>query len=347
MIENCINIARNFKLETDVFTVEVIKDGYINDTYLLFDKAVRPCYVLQRINTRIFKDPEALAGNKFRVSNVLKGKGLEFIPSRQGKAFYRDEQNGFWMMSRYIPDSKTLKKPVSTSVAKKSGETIGEFHRAVVYENPADYKIIIPDFHNLTKRYKAFLTSVRRDAYEKAGMARKEIDFLGKAAKDYFFLDELIKNQKIPQRVVHYDTKLSNILFSKKSDPICLIDYDTVMPGTWLFDFADAARSICNSSEEDEQNLKKVEFLHEHFEALKVGYLRTIEEYLNREEKEQLNTATGYLILEQAIRFLDDFLRGDMYYKTEFDGQNLQRARVQIILYQDFIKAIPGARNPF
>jgi N-acetylhexosamine 1-kinase len=213
-----------------------------------------------------------------------------------------------------------------------------EFHRAVVDENPSDYNVIIPEFHHLTKRYNAFLTSVRKDAYQRAEMARSEIDFLEKAAKNYFFLDEMIEKQEIPQRVVHYDTKLSNILFSKKSVPICLIDYDTVMPGTWLFDFADAARSICNSSEEDEQNPKKVAFLNEHFEALKEGYLNTLDEYLICEEKKHLNAATGYLILEQAIRFLDDFLRGDVYYKTEFDGQNLQRARVQIKLFQHFIE---------
>ncbi len=338
MIENSINIARNFQLETDVFNVEVIKDGYINDTYLLYDKALRPCCVLQRINTQVFKDPEALAGNKFRVSRVLQGKGLEFIPSRQGKAFYRDEQNGFWMMSRYIPDSQTLKKPVSTSIAKKVGKTIGEFHRAVADENPSAYKVIIPDFHHLSKRYKGFLASVRNDVYQRAGMARWEVDFLESAAKDFFFLEELIENQKIPQRVVHYDTKLSNILFNKELEPICLIDYDTVMPGTWLFDFADAARSLCNSAEEDEQNLNRVVFLNEHFKGLKAGYLHPIEEYLNREEKGQFNTATGYLILEQAIRFLDDFLNGDKYYKTGFEGQNLQRARVQIKLFQGFIE---------
>jgi len=336
MIENCLNIARNFQLEVAVNNVEVIKDGYINDTYLLYDETGTARYVIQKINTQVFTNPEALAGNKFRVSKVLQGKGLEFIPSRQGKAFYRDELSGFWMMSRYIPDSQTLKKPVSSSVAESAGETIGEFHRAVVDENPSDYKVIIPDFHHLTKRYKAFLTSVRKDVHQRAGMARSETGFLERAAKDYFFLDRMLAKHQIPQRVVHYDTKLSNILFNKKSEPICLIDYDTIMPGTWLFDFADAARSLCNSAEEDERDLHNVKFLNEHFGALKARYLSTIENNLSPEEKQYLASATGYLVIEQAIRFLDDFLNGDVYYKTEFDGQNLQRARVQIKLYQDF-----------
>lgn len=329
-------VIKNFKIEGCFASVQRISEGLINDTYKITTPDLNaPDYILQKINNKIFPDIQSLTYNKILISNALKSKikAIEFIQTMGGKYFHTDSSGESWHASIFIPNSKTIAKPIDVNIAYEVGKTIGLFHKHTTDINPKELNITIPNFHNLSSRLTGFKRTVEVDIRKRVGNVKEYIEQILKEASKLMFIDELTSNKDIPERVCHYDTKLSNILFNCSNEAICLIDYDTIMPGTWLFDFGDAVRSICNSCEEDEKDLSKVLFKLNLYKSLEKGYLSNIQDVITKEEQINLTLGAKYIILEQALRFLKDYLDGDVYYKINYPEHNLLRAKVQLKLY--------------
>lgn len=335
-------VIKKFKIEGCFAIVQKITDGLINETYKISTPDLStPDYILQKINIDIFPDIEALTSNKLLVSNALQGKSqsIQFVPTIDGKYYYTDEQNNSWQTSVFIPNSQVLSKPIDTDVAFEAGKSIGYFHKNTIEVNPKDLAITLPNFHNLKSRLKGFEESIKKDSSSRLKTVLHEVDFIKHQIQKLLYIDNLIEEGSLPLRVVHYDTKLSNILFNDSNKAICLIDYDTIMPGTWIFDFGDAVRSICNTCEEDEKNINNVSFDLKLYEALHSGYLHETKNIISEAERLNLLAGAQYIIIEQALRFLKDYLDGDKYYKIDYPDHNLQRTKVQLKLFKSLVSS--------
>ena len=322
--------------------------GYINETHMLCYKHGETVnkYTLQRINANIFKDPAKLMDNIESITAHIRKKviaaggderreGLNLVKTKDNKTFYTDENGDCYRAYIFIEAFQydVIKNPDD---AYKTGKAFGKFLK-MLDDFPADtLHETIPNFHNTKKRYTDLLETIRLDRVGRSAHVQKEIDFLASMEKEIGSLFNLQKKGKLPIRVTHNDTKLSNVLFCKDTlQDICVIDLDTVMPGLSLYDFGDSIRSGTCTAAEDEQDLSKMGINLKLFEAYTKGYLEYTNEILWDAEKENLAFSSKILAIELAIRFLTDYLDDDKYFKTSYDHHNLDRCRSQIKLAQD------------
>ena len=318
-------------------------NGHINDTYL----ATTPRYILQRINTSIFKKPDELMSNIENVTAFLREKiaaaggdadrgNLTGIPAKNGETYYRlDEQNVF-RVYKFIEGTKTIENSKTEKDLYEAGVGFGHFQKML-----ADFPVeklfeTIPDFHNTPRRIEALKEAIREDKAGRGSSVKKEVDF---ALENALWADKVVKGMEdgsIPVRVTHNDTKINNILFDQESGKaVCVIDLDTVMPGSALYDFGDALRMGGSTAAEDETDLEKVEFDVGAFEAFAKGYLSEMKEALTETEMELLPLSVKLMTYECGIRFLTDYLNGDTYFKIHREHHNLDRARNQFKLVED------------
>lgn len=346
-------IIDEFQIEGRFIKGEPYGDGHINDTFIIYiaieDYIVKP-YILQRINSYVFKNPEKVMSNIERVTSYLRDAIIEFggnplrevlnvIPSKHKKGFFKDEEDNYWRVYIFIEGAKTYNIAKSTDDLYHAGKAFGNFQCMLAeYPAPTLYETI-PDFHNTIKRYDAFIEALEKDTYERAKGIEREIDFVVKHKNDTEVLLQLLEAGELPTRVVHNDTKLNNVMIDDVTrEGICVIDLDTVMPGLSLYDFGDAIRFAANSGDEDERDLTKIWMELSSFEAYTKGYLETALSTLIDKEIEMLPMAAKVMTLECGIRFLTDYLSGDVYFKTSRPYQNLDRARTQFKLVSDMEK---------
>ena len=321
--------------------------GHINDTYAVSfadgDRRVR--YVLQRINTRVFKDAEALMENIARVCLhvtarvAADGRGdadrraLRLVPTRAGGSHFRDAADGWWRAYQFIEGASTYDRIESPAQARVAARAFGEF-QGLLADLPAPrLRETIPHFHDTRRRFDTLGRSARADVAGRASRAAAEIDF---ARRREHLVDTLLDLQargEIPERITHNYTKLNNVMLDDATgEALCVIDLDTVMPGLALYDFGDMARSATNSADEDETDLSRVRMQLPVFAALVSGYRDGAGSFLNRAEVANLALAGRVITFEIGIRFLTDFLDGDIYFKTKRPEHNLDRARNQFAL---------------
>lgn len=348
---NQINMAVNeFDFIGEPVSCGPFGEGHINGTYcarfLQPDKTVKR-YILQSINTVIFDNPAQLMSNIEMVTQHLKKKiianggnpdreALTVIKTKKGENLYKDEDGVYWRAYAFIEDTicyETAEKPV---LFYNSAKAFGKF-LLMLSDFPAEklYETI-PRFHDTLNRYNFFISSVEKDLVGRAKTVSTEIEFI-KARKDECdIITQLMKEGKMPLRVVHNDTKLNNIMMDSETDEgVCVLDLDTVMPGCGLFDFGDSIRFGASNGTEDETDLSQVYINMELFEEYTKGFLSEASSALNQCELDNLAFASKIITLEQAIRFLGDYINGDVYYKVKYDTHNLDRARTQIKLVQD------------
>ena len=260
-----------------------------------------------------------------RVSNHLikkRQQSLEIILTKDNEMTYVDNGN-YWRMYKYIQKGKTLKEVSSSKQCYSLGLAIGLFHKSLEDFPVRKLDVILSDFHNTQRVYDDFLSAIKKNSNNRIITAKHEITFLKSRKDKYGIIQNLIENEKIPIRVCHNDTKFSNILLNKDTEqPIALIDLDTLMPHTILFDFGDAVRALSAGHNENETNLKKVNFNIRFFESFTKGFLKNLSNMLSTIEIKHLAFSCLLITLEQAMRFLTDFLEGDIYYKTS-SSQNL------------------------
>jgi N-acetylhexosamine 1-kinase len=243
-------------------------------------------------------------------------------------------------LSKYI-ESVNIDR-LDNVIAPKAGKLLAEFHEALLDLSVSELEYTIPDFHNTEKRFLDLNEQTLTASEGRTLIAKEEIDFL---LSHYAYFKELllaINDGEIPLRVVHNDTKVSNILFDKEQQPLCLIDLDTVMPGSFLYDVGDALRSGANTSDENEQDISKVNFDRGVYEGFMASYMSVGESFLSESEKKYLPLALPLILFEQACRFLEDYLRGDVYYRIDYPNQNLIRTRTQIKLLREVLNYLDG-----
>ena len=315
--------------------------GHINDSYVI-DVRGTCAFFLQRINHHVFTDPEGLINNLVQVNSLLKSYYRdvpnpypELIQNRNKKYHYRDEEGNYWRMTRFVPESRSFNICENVEIACEGAAAFGQFQRIMGNEDTATYTPTIPDFHHLGKRLVKLQAAIENDEFDRCGKASEEIKFALNRLHFGEELQSLIEKGICPERITHNDTKLNNVLFRNDSiKSICVVDLDTVMPGTVLFDYGDMVRTFTSAAEEDEPDPAKVIFRTEIFEALTQGYLSELKDSLTDGEKENLLFGGKVMLLMIGVRFLTDFLEGDHYFKTARENHNLERCRNQFILLQ-------------
>ena len=347
MITNEIKTAfEAFERGGNIISVNQITAGLINATYLVeTDKNEK--YILQKINTFVFKNPDELMENIVGVTKHItkrikeaggdyKRENLNFLPCSSGEYYFRDENDGAWRLYIYVDDAQTYNKPKDIHTFRDAGRAFGRFMKLLDGYPAETLHETIKNFHYTPARYENFLKAVNADIKGRKALCEDEIQFVIDREADTHKLTDLIKEGVLPLRVTHNDTKLNNVLFDMKTDKgICVIDLDTIMPGLSLYDFGDSIRSGANKGAEDESDLSKVGIDISLFEVYVDGFLSETAESLNDAEIDNLAYGAKIMTFECGIRFLTDYLEGDVYFRTTHPEHNIIRARNQFKLVAD------------
>ena len=337
MQQKLLNVMANFKVLGEVKSVEPYGSGHINVTYLAVTDERR--YILQKINNNLFKDVAALMNNIYLVTEHLKKKCpdkvvLTLIPTHEDKPYL--EYNGeFYRVYDFIENSVCLQIPRDTNEFMQSAISFGDFTNMLSDFDATQLCEILPNFHNTVVRYETFKKALANNLSGRAHLAQPEIEFALARSGIVNRIVSLIESKEMPLKVTHNDTKLNNVLLHEDTlEGLAVIDLDTVMPGSVCYDFGDSIRFGCNSSYEDEEDLSKVYFRMDMFEAYVKGYLSTMSN-ITDVEKENLVNGAILMTFECGIRFLSDFLDGDTYFKTTKVNHNLFRCRTQFKLVSE------------
>ena len=344
-----IQMVENFALDGTITGMCEYGSGHINGTYLvqMEQNGKQEKYIFQQINTDIFKDADQLMENITGVTSFLKKKieerggnpnreTLQVVPTRDGKSFYRDADGTCYRMYIFITDATSYDVVESPKDFYESAVAFGNF-QSLLAEYPAEtLHETIPNFHNTKKRFGDFCQAVKEDVCGRAASVQKEIAFVMEREKEMDCLTKLMDAKELPVRVTHNDTKLNNIMIDNESGKgICVIDLDTVMPGLSLYDFGDSIRFGANTAAEDETDLSKVSLSTDLYEIYVKGYLEGCKGSLTELETQLLPVGAKMMTLECGMRFLADYLQGDVYFRTHREHHNLDRCRTQFALVKD------------
>lgn len=344
------DVARGFQLEGELRWVRTHGEGHINSTFLVASSggAGERRFILQRINSSVFRDPGALMQNLGRISRHLRarlereGGGdldrrvLSLVPTLDGADFFVDGAGGHWRCFPFIEGARALLVAENPEQAFNAAKAYGNFQRLLSDLPGPGLTPTIPQFHDARRRFAAFSDAVDSDMLNRANQAVPEIRFAFANRNLSEFFAAFIARGEMRERITHNDTKLDNVLFDAASgQALCVIDLDTVMPGLALYDFGDMARSASCSAAEDELHLEKVRVDPRLFGALARGFVEGTGNALSALERENLVGATQVFAYSLGLRFLTDFLEGDRYFRIHREGHNLDRARAQFALLRD------------
>jgi hypothetical protein len=331
----------------------LLKVGHINDTYLVEAdiNGIREQYIFQRINHFVFRNPERLMANFEKITRHLRAR-LERIPGRNperetlnllsartGACFYVSPAGDYWRAYRFVGDAHIVNVATKPEEASEAGRAFGCFLKLLSDLEPGSLYETIPFFHHTPRRFARFREVLEADARGRAGEAREAIAFAADHEPMTAVVTDGLASGRLPLRVTHNDTKINNVLFDNRSNKaICVIDLDTTMPGSSLYDFGDMVRTTTSFAAEDEQDLDKVKLELEMFRALAEGYLGETRDILTPEELGLLAFSGRLITFTIGLRFLTDFLEGDVYFRVHRPGHNLDRARAQFALVRSMEK---------
>ena len=340
-------VAANFQFRGTLLEAAPYGSGHINDTYriIIGQGGCRVPYILQRLNSRIFADVPALMENITRVTEHIRSKlaaqadadwsrkVLQLVPTTDNRQFLQTPDGDFWRAYIFIDGARTFDFVDSPAQAREAGRAFGEFQKQLSDLPGQPLHEILPDFHNTPVRMQNFLRALERDSQGRAVLARPEIEFALAHQPMNSRVEEGLANGSLPHRVTHNDTKINNVLLNAEDGRgLCVIDLDTVMPGSVLYDFGDQIRTSTSTSAEDEEDLAKVRFRMDLFAELLHGYLASAADFLTPNEMSLLPFSGQLITFEIGLRFLTDFLEGDVYFKTSKLNHNLFRCRTQFEL---------------
>lgn len=342
-------IIEKFNLSGEYVGYRTSNDGHINNTFVLSfnqDKD-KKSYLIQLINTNVFKNPDELMENIMGVTDYLRNiiianggdcerECLKVFMTVDGKPYFKDEKGNCWRCYNFITDAhacSTIDKPQTFFNAAKAFGTfqclLADYPSETLHET-------IPNFHNTRSRFADFKKAVDDDLKGRAAGVQDEINFVLERECDTGILVDMLERGELPLRVTHNDTKLNNVMFDNSTDEgICVIDLDTVMPGLSLYDFGDSIRFGANTAAEDEKDLDKVTLSLELYKAYTEGYLSAAGKALTEKEVEYLPFSAKLMTLECGMRFLGDYLNGDTYFRTAYPEHNLVRCRTQFKLVRE------------
>ncbi len=337
---------------------EEIRAGIINGTFGVTCRSLRDSseterYVFQRINTYVFKHPRELMQNIeavtthiqkriLRSSDSYDRQVLDFVRANDGNLFLDHPDYGFWRAYHFVEGTCSYNTIQNPRQFYELGRTFGRFQRQLSDFPAQTLHETIPNFHNTVDRLRLLDEAIERNAVGRRDAVQEEIAFIRDRRDEAGAIVRALENGEIPWRVTHNDTKLNNALFDTETDKaICVIDLDTVMPGSTLYDYGDAIRSGANNAAEDEPDFSKVSLNMELFEQFTQGFLEGTHGFLTQPEVDLLALSAKILTLELAMRFLTDYLDGDLYFKTCYPEHNLVRTRNQLQLVRDMEEKMP------
>lgn len=344
MKETLLKIGKNFTFEGTVKEIRPLGEGLINDTFFVETEGTSPNYILQRKNKNIFKDIPAMMENIHKVTTHLKKKivaqdgdpmreALTVTPTVDGKLYFKDEEDQYWAACYCIDNTITYEYADSPALAAQGGKGIGKF-QAMLSDMKEPLADILPGFHNMRFRFKQWDEVLQKDPVGRKAQVQEEISWIESRRDEMLALWAKAESGEIPTRVTHNDTKISNILFDKQGNVLCVIDLDTVLSSIVLNDYGDAIRSYTNAGKEDDENLDNVYIKMDIFEGYTTGYLSETISFLTPAEIENLAFSAKYITFEQVLRFLMDYIDGDNYYKVKNEKHNLVRTHAQYKLLQ-------------
>ena len=344
------NVIKNFNINGTVLSVERYGEGHINETYLavVLENGVEKNYILQKINNKLFTNVEMLMNNiklvtEYNRSKIVERGGnpdresLSLVYTKDGKSYYHCEDcDGYFRMYIFITDAVAHQKVTNPDQFYQSAVAFGEFANLLAEFDAKSLYEVIPNFHNTVSRFENFKKSLNTDKFDRVKLVKDEIDFVIKREKYCSKIVNLLESGEMPTKVTHNDTKLNNVMLDVVTNkPVAVIDLDTIMPGSICYDFGDSIRFGCNTGAEDERDLTKVNFDIDLFEYYTKGYLKALGNTVTEVEKNNLAFGAILMTFECGMRFLADYLDGDIYFRTHREGHNLDRARTQFKLVKD------------
>ena len=351
-------IAAQFATEGTISELIPHGGGHINDSYHLVNaEPGAPDYLLQRVNHYVFKDVELLMNNMTivteHIASIIKKtdpenlsrKSLKIIPTLKGKSFFREPGGNYWRVLNFIQDHVVFERATDPSIAYEGARMFGNFTYMLSGLDANRLGDTIPKFHNIKWRLSNLKESIKEDSEGRVRLVKDEIRYVEKSADLMSIIQELGEKGSIPLRVTHNDTKINNVLFDRNHQGLCVIDLDTVMPGYVHYDMGDGIRTFTNTGEEDDDNLENIRMDLELYRAFATGFLNSTREILNPVETDTLVYAGLLFPFIMGVRFLTDYISGDVYYKIKHKEHNLVRARAQFKLAKDGESKIDQCRE--
>ncbi|WP_430809381.1 MULTISPECIES: phosphotransferase enzyme family protein [unclassified Carboxylicivirga] len=345
MKTNIEAIVKHFNIEGTYSEAKIFGDGLINTTYKVVTKEDEaPNYLLQIVNHHIFKNVAELTRNIQRVTDHLRSKlekiegsdlkreVLTPIDTVDGKGYIKDEAGNYWRMFLFIENARSYNQLSNANQAYVGGKAFGQFQSRLSDLGGEPLYPVLPDFHNTEMRILNFIERVKQDPVGRLKEVQEEVDFLMARSEEYKKIVQMGREGILPERIVHQDTKFNNVLLDENDNILCVIDLDTVMPGYVCYDIGDAIRNGANTGLEDDRDLDKVSMNIDLFEGFIKGFMEETKDVLTPAEIDTLAFGAKLLTYEQAVRFLDDYIDGDNYYKVNAPDHNLVRTRAQIKL---------------
>ncbi len=335
---NIESYLSKFQIEGEVESVEQFGNGHINQTFLV--KTSECAYIFQLINHTVFPNVDMVMNNIYLVTNHLISKGettVAMLPTKNGLTFYRIGED-FLRGYKFVGNSETYEKLSSLEMVKEAARGFGEFHQALSDIDVSQIGDVIPFFHNTKKRFNDFLTIYKENPKNRVKSCKKDCEFILSRVMDYSLLVDALEEGEINFSVTHNDPKINNIAFDKDTNKVaCILDLDTVMKGTFLYDFGDALRSLFTGDNEDSKDTSLLKADLDIYRSYLEGYYSMMRGVINEKEKELLPHSILVITEELAMRFLGDYIAGDVYFGVKYPTHNLVRARTQIALAKDII----------
>jgi Putative homoserine kinase type II (protein kinase fold) len=336
-------ILQAYQLDPNRYSINPFGTGLINNTWKVSNDKDKSYYLLQRINTSVFKKPEDIANNIRLIADYLQKYHKDYLfvsplKNKSGEDFVMDKEYGYFRLFPFLTNSHSLNVITAPMQAYEASRQFGLFTRLLSGFDLSTLKNTLNDFHNLTLRYKQFKEALEKGNKERINKCSTIISFLKSQHQIVDVFESIKTDYDFKLRVTHHDTKISNVLFGPDQKAICVIDLDTVMPGYFISDAGDMMRTYLSPVSEESKELDKIEVREEYFEAIVKGYLSEMNKELNEFEKDHFVYAGKFMIYMQALRFLTDYLNDDIYYSIKYEDQNLVRATNQICLLQKLIE---------
>lgn len=351
-------IVSQFNIHGEVERINPYGSGHINDTFHIVNvNPELPDYLLQRINSHVFENVAVLINNIKIVTHHIREKlmampdadpnqqVLTLIETRTNDCYYQDQEGNYWRMYLFLKNTLSYDMVTTFNQAKEGGKAFGRFQALISDLNADLLGETIPDFHNIEKRLQKFKHILHADPLGRSVDVAPEIDFVLKRQEDMCGILNLGRAGKLPLRITHNDTKFNNVLLDEQGNAQCVIDLDTVMPGYIAYDFGDAIRSIVNTAAEDEADITKINIDVNLYKAFAKGFLGETATVLTDYEINSLTMGTLLLPYMIGLRFLTDYLEGDVYFKTQLPNHNLQRARAQFQLLRKLEEHVEELQN--
>jgi Ser/Thr protein kinase RdoA (MazF antagonist) len=334
-------ILTHFGLTPANFTVQPFGSGLINHTWKISDLHGRPCYILQQINTAVFKHPEDIAENIGNLGAWLQKECPDYLfagalPAATGGFLFVDDKKQYYRLFPFIARSHSVDMVHSPEQAFEAARQFARFTKLLSGFDTNRLKITIPGFHDLSLRYRQFTDALKKGNPIRIEDANGLISYLQQQHHLVQTYERIKTYPGFRLRVIHHDTKISNVLFDDNQKGLCVIDLDTVMPGYFISDVGDMMRTYLSPANEEERDFQKIVVRDDFFTAIARGYIEELSNELSAAEKKHFVYAGQFMVYMQALRFLTDHLNDDVYYGARYDGHNLIRAQNQAILLQQY-----------